>query len=150
MDTDQIFLSSHNDVSSVVTGAGMAAAYELGQSWIQKEWAIPFCDGKCDTLERGYDRSYGAPYVLIVGDTRRHADLWSEVTEEMRHHVGDGWMMDMYAAIIAARRLGVRMNVIRMMLSIARKDYQSEPWEQVRGWHDSPAGVGVWVAHFAH
>jgi hypothetical protein len=150
VDADQIFLSSNTDVVSttvaVRNGSGIAAAYELGQSWIQ-EWAIPFCDGKCDTLEKnGYDGSYGAPYVLTAGDARRHADLWSEVTEEMRQHVGDNWMMDMYAAIIAARRLGIQMNVIRMMLSDL-DDYQSEPWEKV-GWHDSPAGPGVWVAHY--
>jgi hypothetical protein len=65
----------------------------------------------------------------------------------MRQRVGEDWVTDMYSNIIAARRLGIRMNVIRMMLSRV-KDYQSEPWEQVRGWHDSPAGVGVWVAHY--
>ena len=151
MDVDQIFLSSHNNVSSVVTGAGMAAAYELGQSWIQ-DWAKPFCDGKCDdTLEADYDGSYGAPYVLTAGDARRHADLWSDVTEEMRQRIGDDWVMDMYAAIIAARRLGIQMNVIRMMLSVATEDYASEPWEQIRSWQNDsppPGEQGVWVAHY--
>jgi hypothetical protein len=53
----------------------------------------------------------------------------------------------MYSGIIAARRLGIRMNIIRMMLSSVGEG-QSEPWEQVRGWHDSPAGMGAWVAHY--
>jgi hypothetical protein len=44
--------------------------------------------------------------------------------EEMRQHVSDDWMMDMYTAIIMAWRLGIRMNVICMMLSIAKKDHQ--------------------------
>jgi hypothetical protein len=39
------------------------------------------------------------------------------------------------------------MNVIRMMLSNV-EEARAEPWEQVRSWHDSPAGMGVWVAHY--
>jgi hypothetical protein len=68
-----------------MTVAAMAAAYELIQSWIQG-WAIPYCDGKCNTwtFESDYDGSYGTPYVLTAGDARRHADVWSELTEEMR------------------------------------------------------------------
>ena len=146
VDSDHIFLSSHNDVSNVMTGVGMAAAYDLGQGWIQ-DWGKPFCDGKCDTLEKGYDASYGAPIVLTAGDARRHADLWSDLTEEFRQRDSKGWMTEMYSGIMAARRLGIRINVVRMMLSGAEAG-ASEPWEQVRGWHDSPAGVGVWVAHY--
>jgi hypothetical protein len=149
VDGDQILLSSHIDVSSVMPGAGIAASYGLGQSWIQG-WAIPFCDGKCDTLESGYDGSYGMPYVLTAGDARRHADLWSDLTEEMRQkHDSKEWMTEMYSGIIAARRLGIQMNVIRMMLSEASAELSSEPWDKVRGWHDdSPPAVGVWVAHY--
>jgi hypothetical protein len=59
VDTDHILLSGYNNLSSVISGVGIAASYDLGQTWIE-EWAIPFCDGKCDILEDDYDRSYGA------------------------------------------------------------------------------------------
>lgn len=146
MDADHIFLSSHNDVSSVVAGEGIAASYEMGQRWI-KEWAAPFCNGKCDTLEDGYDGSFGMPFVLTVGDTRRHADLWVDLTEAMRQRDNKPWITEMYSGVIAARSLGIRMNVTRMMLSSVA-ELRSEPWEKVRDWLDSPAGVGVWVAHY--
>jgi hypothetical protein len=146
VDGDQIFLSSHNDVSSVIAGVGIAASYELGQGWI-KDWGVPFCDGKCDILESGYDGSFGMPYVLTAGDARRHADLWSDLTEEMRPRDSKAWMTEMFSGVIAARRLGIRMNVVRMMLSSVEEGW-SEPWEQVRSWHDSPAGMGVWVSHY--
>ena len=146
MDADQIFLSRPSGMSSIVPGVGMTASYDLGQGWIKK-WGTRFCDGKCDKLENGYDGSYGVPIILTAGDARRHADLWMDLTEEMRKFKPEAWMTEMYSAIIAARRLGIRMNVIPMTLSFAEAG-ESEPWEQVHIWQDSPAGVGVLVAHY--
>lgn len=108
IDADQNFLSSDNYVSSVITVAAMASPYELTQSWIQG-WVIPYCDGKCDswTFESDYDGSYGAPYVLTAGDAWRHADIWSELMEEMHQLDSANWVTDMYSAIIVARHLGL-------------------------------------------
>jgi hypothetical protein len=79
---------------------------------------------------------------------RKLANLWSDVTEEMRAVDSHAWMSEMYSCIIAARRLGIRMNVFRTMLSNVANPGGSEPWEQVRSWHDSPTGMGVWVSHY--
>ena len=89
-----------------MTGVGMAAAYDLRQGWIQ-DWGKPFCYGKCDTLEKGYDASYGRPIVLIASDAWRHANLWSDLAEEFHQCNSKGWMAEMFSGIMAAHCLGI-------------------------------------------
>jgi hypothetical protein len=149
VDPDMVLLPQKFDFSNITAGNGVAARYELRKSWI-KQWALPFCNGKCDTVdeEDDYDPGFGMPMVLTAGDARRHADLWSALTEEMRT-ASPGWQTEMFSNVIAARRLGIWIDVYSTMLSAITVDDPIEPWDQIM-WNaalHSPV-KGVWVAHY--
>ena len=139
LDPDMVYLEM-NDLSSVRDGYGLAAKYNLGRDWI-KEWAIPFCDGKCEILEDEFDPSYGHPLILTAGDMRVLAGVWGDVLEKMRgvHH---GWQTEMYAQIIAARVLGIKIVVQGMMISSGEDD--DEIWDNVV----QKNTVAMLVAHY--
>lgn len=56
---DMIFLSSDINLGSIEDNRGVASYYSLGSNWV-KDWALPFCDGKCDDIADPSDVSFGA------------------------------------------------------------------------------------------
>jgi len=159
MDADQLFLNDRVDVSLVRHGKALAARYGLGKQWV-KDWGLPFCGDRCSNVDTGsIDASYGAPYILNARDTLRHAAVWADLIEEMRDEkrAEDGvtttlWMIDMYAAVIAAMRLGIDVGEKDMMVSRADIYGNDEPWHML-GW-ESPIAAssgeypGLLVAHY--
>jgi hypothetical protein len=86
VDADQIFLSDHNDASNVDAGSGVAAAYDLGQDWIQ-EWGYPFAITSAiqwKMARRGILRHALRPHSRRRAEARRP---WSEVTKEMSQFI---------------------------------------------------------------
>jgi hypothetical protein len=146
VDADQIFLSDHNDESNFDAGSGVAAAYDLGQDWIQ-EWGYPFAITSAihwKMARRGILRHAQRPH------SRRRATRrpWSEVTKEMSQFINKEWMIEMFSGGIEAHRHGIKMSVIRMMLSTAWLDGLASRWEQAPdGTIRRPKWV-VWGAHY--
>lgn len=92
------------------------------------------------------------PYILKAGDMLKLADLWMKLTDEMRS-VDKSWHLDMYAAIIAARRLGIKFKVERSMIGNADDD--NEPWDAAKWGGSSDTGklrpleeLAVQVTHY--
>ena len=153
VDPDMIFLSNHINVSLVRPGVGIGSEYQLGSDWLLGDLARATCKNKCYFTERGYNPSYGHPMVLTAGDTRRHATVWSNVTEQMRL-LRQEWMTEMYSNVVAHRLMGNRIVVLKTMLSTPGSDDGStwaEPWKHVP-WHaplsQQNLSPGVWVAHY--
>ena len=69
------------------------------------------------------------PYILRAVDMLELSDLWASLTDDMRS-VNKSWHLDMYAAVIAARRLGIEFAVERNMIGNAKDDI--EPWDAVK------------------
>lgn len=69
---------------------------------------------------------YSQPYVLKTNDMLRLANLWRTLVDEMRA-VDQSWQLEMYAAIIAARRLDIAFTVEESMIANAEDD--AEPWD---------------------
>ena len=149
VDPDMIFLSNQMNISLVQPGVGIASEYGLHKQWLQGDLARATCQGKCQAPEEGYNPSYGHPMVLTAGDTRRHAKIWINVTEQMRL-VKKEWMTEMYSNVVAHRLVGNTIVVLSTMLSTPWSPEHSpyfEPWDKVT-WQAVPQGPGVWVAHY--
>ena len=63
IDPDMIFLSSDVNLGSIKDNRGVASQYSLGSAWV-RDWALQFCDGKCDVIADPSDVSFN-----------KHADL---------------------------------------------------------------------------
>jgi hypothetical protein len=48
----------------------------------------------------------------------------------MSQFIDKEWMIEMFSGVIEAHRLGIKMSVIRMMLSTAWLDGLASRWEQ--------------------
>jgi hypothetical protein len=137
-------------MDSIISGFGTAAKYGLGSAWLT-EWGTKFCNFLCENIEpesARTDYSYGAPYALTASDTLRFSDLWAVVLQDINSSGSKGWMQDMYAAILALKRLGIVIDVRKTML--ARTDVLNLSWMRIR-WDSEPTGQmpgDVWVAHY--
>ena len=69
------------------------------------------------------------PYILRAIDMLELSDLWASLTDDMRS-VDKSWHLDMYAAVVAARRLGIAFTVERNMIGNAEDNI--EPWEAAK------------------
>ncbi len=145
VDPDMVFLTNHIDVNNVTRGFGIGSLYGLGKNWPKDEFAQKSCNGKCKDLEDGYNPSFGHPMVLTAGDTRIHAPVWMNVTEQMRKLIKK-WETDMFSNVISHILLDIQIDVLSTMLSYV--DVESdEPWDIVQ-WNAEPRSPGVWVAHY--
>ena len=153
MDADQVFLNDRVDVSTVMDGKGLAAKCALGEAWV-KEWVEEFCsDEWCRDLEtENSDVSGGAPYIFTARDTRRHAEVWSHIIDQMRKgtkHWMIGQETDMFAAIIAAVKIGIEIRDEAAMVS--QPTHDGEPWHLL-GWKSPIASTeeysGIFLAHY--
>ena len=137
-------------MSNITSGFGTAAKFGLGSAWLT-DWGVKFCDGKCgefDAQSARTDYSYGAPYALTASDTLRFSDLWADILLDINRNEPKGWMQDMYAAILALKRLEIVIDVRKTML--ARTDVVNLSWMHIR-WDSEPTGQkpgDVWVAHY--
>lgn len=142
IDPDMIFLSSDVNLGSIKDNRGVASQYSLGSTWV-REKGLQFCDGKCDVIADPSDVSFGAPYILRAKDMLRLARLWKNLVDEMRPY-DNSWHLDMYAAIIAARRLDIVFTVERNM--IGNSNDGMEPWDLAM-WGESLSDIGKLHSH---
>eukprot|EP00577_Skeletonema_sp_RCC1716_P012009 CAMPEP_0113373338 /NCGR_PEP_ID=MMETSP0013_2-20120614/1009_1 /TAXON_ID=2843 ORGANISM="Skeletonema costatum, Strain 1716" /NCGR_SAMPLE_ID=MMETSP0013_2 /ASSEMBLY_ACC=CAM_ASM_000158 /LENGTH=436 /DNA_ID=CAMNT_0000255279 /DNA_START=74 /DNA_END=1384 /DNA_ORIENTATION=- /assembly_acc=CAM_ASM_000158 len=143
IDPDMLFLSSDVNLGSIKENHGVASQYSLGNEWVTKDWVLKLCDGKCDVIADPSDVSFGAPYILRAKDMLRLARLWKSLVDEMRPY-DKSWHLDMYAAIIAARRLDIVFTVERGMIGNPIDDM--EPWD-LTTWGGSSSDIGKLHSH---
>ena len=134
VDPDMVFITNHIDVSNVTRGVGIGSLYGLGKWILGYDFVQQTCDGKCEVLEPDYNPSFGHPMVLTAGDTRMHAVVWMNVTEQMRK-LQKKWETEMFSNVVAHRILDIRINVFPTMLS--HYGANSEPWDIVQ-WNAEP------------
>ncbi len=65
IDPDMIFLSSDVNLGSIKDNRGVASQYSLGSAWV-RDWALQFCDGKCDVIADPSDVSFGAVSKFVI------------------------------------------------------------------------------------
>jgi len=152
VDPDQLFLTDKLDMGNITSGFGTAAKFGLGNAWLTELGLEKFCNGMCDNIQTESartDYSYGAPYALTASDALRFADLWVVILQDINRSGPKGWMQDMYAAILALKRLEIVIDVRKTML--ARTDVINLSWMHVR-WDFEPISGqipgDVWVAHY--
>lgn len=146
VDPDMVLLSSHIDVGNITRGFGIGTKYGLGMGCLNHDFVQQTCNGKCEVLEAGYNPSFGHPMVLTAGDTRIHAAVWMNVTEQMRK-IEKKWETEMFSNVVAHRLLGTHITVLSTMLSCVDVCDDSEPWD-IAKWNAEPSSLGVWVAHY--
>ena len=132
IDPDMVFLNGHLHVDLVQHGHGVAAQYALGNMFLKD--MKRFCGGACefDKKPTMHEYSMGTPYLLTALDAKRHANLWGNITDEIRFSGHSGWETEMFSAILTFIILGIKIHIEQLMHS----DHSawSENWELVK-WH---------------
>jgi hypothetical protein len=89
-------------------GKPVAQAWPMGPSFLHNGIAEKHCRGKCADLSDEDTKFYvvGPPYMMSLGDLRKIAPLWEELTVEMlmdaESYKTVEWLADMYGYILAS------------------------------------------------
>lgn len=151
IDPDQIFTSNHLNVSTVSRGHGIATLYGISNFFLRRPEFQQHCPGRaCEPpFEKGYNPSYGHPQILTAYDALRHAQLWYNLTNDMKiNH--KGWETEMYSNVIAARLLKIHMQVEPMMISYTNGNSEDYTWNLL-SWDDNriiTKNVPLFVLHY--
>jgi hypothetical protein len=150
---------SDNILHMVRPGHGVAARYAIGNDWLKKKrWNRFWCyeeekneNGRCAVPaipdEPSSRYSFGHPLIFTADDAKRHADLWINVTNDLRR-VDRGWQTEMYSNVITAYRVDIQMTIFDMMISRPTEPEEQLGWEVLKWNPPYSSSKMTFIAHY--
>jgi hypothetical protein len=129
-------------LEQVQPGHGVASRYAIGERWIHRKqwfqfWCSPSTSRKnqncADNIptSRKYDPSFGHPQLLTANDARRQAEVWTNVTNDLRL-VHQGWQTEMYSNVISMHLATITVSVHDIMVSNPNDINEQTAWEALQ------------------